>query len=117
MDEAGSPPQDSPINAVASSDNPARRILEMVNHRTFVVIAVTAIWFLAAAVAISAVSGVGPLFWNDSINHLWTVSAVDSQGFLPSATISGTKTGQFYPLVAFYGGTLYWATNLVGRIT
>ena len=117
MDEAGSPPQDSPINAVASSDNPARRILEMVNHRTFVVIAVTAIWFLAAAVAISAVSGVGPLFWNDSINHLWTVSAVDSQGFLPSATISGTKTGQFYPLLAFYGGTLYWATNLVGRIT
>ncbi|MEI7624370.1 MAG: hypothetical protein WCJ88_12505, partial [Actinomycetes bacterium] len=95
----------------------ARRVLAMVSQRTFVVVAVTAIWFLAAAVAISAVTGAGPLFWNDSINHLWTVSAVDSNGLIPSATISGTKTGQFYPLLAFYGGTLYWATNLVGRIT
>ena len=70
----------------------------------------------SALLALFAILGKGPLFWGDSYNHLWLISAVDVRGFVPPYTVSGSATGLFLPHLAFYGGSLYWCAHLFGLL-
>ena len=91
-------------------------LVDAARARPWSTCAVIAIWAAAGAIAISSVAGVGPLFFLDSLNHLWMVMSVDRTSLIPSPTISGDVVGVFYPHLALYGGTLYWCTYLAGRM-
>ncbi|HXN36916.1 MAG TPA: hypothetical protein VN892_02665 [Solirubrobacteraceae bacterium] len=79
------------------------------------VLATLAVTLLVASPMVFTSSGFAP----DFTNHLWLTWAAGN-GFLrngyPSYYLNTTGLGVFYPLFAFYGGTLYALTGAAGQI-